>query len=62
MWHVCGTGEVCTGFLWGNLKERGRLENLGADRRKTLKCIFKQWAEAWTGLIWLGIWTSGGHL
>jgi len=51
-----------TGFLWGKMRERGKLENLVADRRKTLKCVFEQWDEAWTGLIWLGIWTSGEHL
>jgi hypothetical protein len=28
-----GRGEVYTGFLWGNLRERDNLEDAGADRR-----------------------------
>ena len=31
--HVWGRGEVHTGFLWGNLRERDHLEELGVDRR-----------------------------
>jgi hypothetical protein len=27
-----GKGEVYTGFLWGNLRERYHLEDLGVDR------------------------------
>jgi hypothetical protein len=37
------TGEVHTGFWWEDLKERGHLEDLGADGRIILKLIFKEW-------------------
>ena len=37
MWHAWGRGEVCTGFWWGDLKERDHLEGLGVDGRKMLK-------------------------
>jgi hypothetical protein len=29
-------------FWWGNLRERGHLEDPDADGRKILKCIFKK--------------------
>jgi hypothetical protein len=32
-WHVWGTGEVHTGFWWGDLTERDHLESLGVDVR-----------------------------
>jgi len=28
-----GRGEVCTGFWWGDLRERDHLEDLGVDGR-----------------------------
>jgi len=28
VWHVRGKGKMRTGLWWGNLKERGHLENL----------------------------------
>jgi hypothetical protein len=31
MWHVWGSGEVYTGFWWGNLKEKDHLEHPGRD-------------------------------
>jgi len=48
------TSEIQRGFLWGGLNEREHFEDLGVDRRKILKCIFKRWdVAAWVGLIWL---------
>jgi len=42
---VWGRGEVHKRFLWGNLRERDHLEELGVDGRIKLKCIFKKWNE-----------------
>ena len=63
--HVAlwGTGEVYTGFWWGNLRERDQLENPGVDGRIILKWIFrKRDVGVLTALIWLRIGTGGGHL
>jgi hypothetical protein len=37
-----GRGEACTGFWWGNLRERDHWEDPGLDRRIILKWIFKK--------------------
>jgi len=58
---VWETREIKTGFLWGSLKERVHLEDLGVNRRIILKWIFMGWdAEARVGLIWLMTGTGGG--
>jgi len=62
---INGTGRgVCTGFWWGNLRERGCLGDPGVDVRVILKWIFRKWdVGVWTGLSWLRIGTGGGgHL
>jgi len=38
---VWGREEVRTEFWWGNLRERGHMEDLGVDRRLILKWIFR---------------------
>jgi len=42
--HVAhmGRGEVHTGFWWGNLRERDRLEDLGINERIILKLVFRK--------------------
>jgi len=37
MWHVLETGEVLTGFWWGDLMEENPMEVLGVDGRVVLK-------------------------
>ena len=52
MWHVWETGDLHTGFWWGDLRERNHLEYLGVDGRIILKLEFNKWdGESWTGLI-----------
>jgi hypothetical protein len=63
--HVACMGKavVCTGFWWGNLRERDHLEYPGIDGRIILRWIFlKCDVGAWTGLIWLRIGTGVWHL
>jgi len=49
--------------LWGSLRERDPLEDLGVDARITLKWIFKKkFGEVWTDLIWVRRGAGGGHL
>ena len=43
MQHVWGRGEVYTGLWWGNLRERGYLEDQGLDVRIVLSWIFRKW-------------------
>jgi len=42
---------VHKGFWWGNLREKGQLEDLGVDGRIILKHIFKKgWYMDWIDL------------
>jgi hypothetical protein len=58
-----GRGEACTGFWWGNLRERDHLGDPGVEGRMILSWIFRKWGIGfWTGLSWLRIETGGRHL
>jgi len=46
-----GGGEVYTGFWWGNLRERGHLEDQGGDGRIILRWIFGKWELG--GMDWI---------
>ena len=63
---VCSTyggGEACTGFWWGNLRERDQWGHIDIDGRIILRWIFRKCdVEVWNGLSWLRIGTGGGHL
>jgi len=44
------------------MSERDHLGDPGVDGRIILRWIFRKWDwEAWAGLIWLRIGTSGRH-
>jgi hypothetical protein len=52
--HVArmGRGEVYAEFLWGNLKERDHLEDLGVDWSIILRSIFRKWDG---GIDWIDL-------
>jgi len=62
MWRVWGRGEMCTGFWWGNLRERGHWGDLDVDGRLILRWNFGKWEGVEIGWSWLRIGTGGGHL
>jgi len=63
MWRVWGRGEVCTGFWWGNLRERDHCGDPDVDERIILRWIFRKW-EGVVGTGWscLRIGTGGWAL
>ena len=63
MWRVWGRGEVCTGFWWGNLRERDNWGDPDVDGRIILRWLFRKWeGVVGTEWSWLRIGTGGGHL
>jgi hypothetical protein len=56
-------GEACTGFWWGNMRQRGHWGDPGVDGRIILRHIFRKWdVGVLSGLSWLRIETGGGKL
>ena len=63
--HVArmGSREECTGFWWGNLRERDYLGDPGVNGRIILRRIFRKWdVGIWPGSSRLRIGRGGGHL
>ena len=49
--------------MWGNLRERDHLGDLGVDGRIILRLISRKWdMGVWTGSSWLRIERVGGHM
>jgi hypothetical protein len=58
-----GRGDACTGFWWGNLRERDHWGGPSVDGKIILRWIFIKWdVGVWTELNWLRIETGGGRL
>ena len=56
-----GAGEGCTGFWWGNLRERDHWGDPDVDGGIILKWIFRKWDfGVWTGSSWFRIETEAG--
>jgi hypothetical protein len=53
MWHVWEKGEVHTGFWWGDLTERGHLEDLGVDGNVMLNMDLQE--VGWGGMDWIDL-------
>jgi len=51
MWRVWERGEACTGFWWGNLRERDHWRDPGANGRMVLRWIFRKWDVG--GMDWI---------
>jgi hypothetical protein len=49
-----GESRGCTGFWWGNLRERDHWGDPDVNGRIILRRIFREWEVGiWTGLGWL---------
>ena len=44
-------GEVCTGFWWGNMRERDHWGDPDVDGRVILRRLFRNW-EGVVGTVW----------
>ena len=45
MWRIWGRGEVCTGFWWGNRRERDHWGDPDVDGRIILRGIFRKFGR-----------------
>jgi hypothetical protein len=52
-WRVWETEEVHIGFLWGDLRERDHLEDMGVSGDNIKMDLQESGGKTWTGLIWL---------
>jgi hypothetical protein len=47
-----GGGNVCAWLWWGNLRDRGHMEDLGVYRRIILQLIINNWGG---GMDWISV-------
>jgi hypothetical protein len=48
-----GTAEVHTGFRWGDLSERGHVEDLDVDGKNNIKMDLQE--VGWGGMNWIAL-------
>ena len=61
--HVARMGDRITYRILVGRPEGRTLVGRSGGRWEDIKMIFKKWNwDAWTGLIWLSVWTGGGRL
>ena len=54
---------MCTGFWWGNVRERDHLGDPGVDGKIILKWVFTKCdVGIWTGSSWFKLGTGGRAL
>jgi hypothetical protein len=51
MWQVWDTAEVHIGLLWGELRERNHVEDLGVDGKNNIKIDLQN--VGWGGTDWI---------
>jgi hypothetical protein len=53
MWQVRDTAEAHAGFRWGDLRERGHVEDLGVDGKNNIKMDLQE--VGWGVVNWIAL-------
>jgi hypothetical protein len=51
--HVLGTGDIYTGFWWGDLRGRDHMEDVGVEGGDNMKMDLQE--VGWGGMDWIDL-------